>query len=136
MIDYEICKRPNSLDMQKERRVFEVIFEDGRLLYKMSKRLVDTKMSLEDTKWIFVLSTTGTLYVGQVSYSPLTHCVILHFYYFLQGIQIYNLLINTEKERCIPTFKFLVRSSYIGSWKLDCRKGNLKGKRCNDKILS
>ncbi|XP_039129702.1 IQ domain-containing protein IQM2-like isoform X2 [Dioscorea cayenensis subsp. rotundata] len=62
---------------QKERQVFEVMFEDGRLLYKLSKRLVDTTMSPEDTKWIFVLSTKRTLYVGQKKKGVFQHSSFL-----------------------------------------------------------
>ncbi|KAK9066175.1 hypothetical protein SSX86_013496 [Deinandra increscens subsp. villosa] len=46
----------------KEREEYEVIIEGGKLLYKQSRRLVKT---IEGTKWIFVLSTSRSLYVGQ-----------------------------------------------------------------------
>ncbi|XP_076897855.1 IQ domain-containing protein IQM1-like [Bidens hawaiensis] len=46
----------------KEREEYEVIIEGGKLLYKHSRRFVKTT---EGTKWIFVLSTSRTLYVGQ-----------------------------------------------------------------------
>ncbi|GKE23693.1 hypothetical protein Tco_1435205 [Tanacetum coccineum] len=46
----------------KEREEYEVIFENGKLLYKQSRRFVTT---VKGTKWIFVLSTSRTLYVGQ-----------------------------------------------------------------------
>jgi hypothetical protein len=45
-----------------ERAAYEVIVEGGRLLYKQSGELVSTN---EETKWIFVLSTSRSLYVGQ-----------------------------------------------------------------------
>ncbi|KAK4415703.1 IQ domain-containing protein IQM4 [Sesamum alatum] len=45
-----------------ERESYEVVVENGRLVYKQSGILVDT---IEGSKWIFVLSTTRTLYVGQ-----------------------------------------------------------------------
>lgn len=50
--------------MQKERETYEVIVEDGRLVYKQSKMPVATT---EGSKWIFVLSTSRVLYVGQVN---------------------------------------------------------------------
>ena len=48
--------------LQKEREAYEVIVEDGKLVYKESGDLVDT---VGDCKWIFVLSTSRCLYVGQ-----------------------------------------------------------------------
>lgn len=52
--------------LQNERAAYEVIVEDGRLMYRQSGVLVNTT---EDSKWIFVLSTTRSLYVGQVFFS-------------------------------------------------------------------
>lgn len=51
--------------MQKEREAYEVIVEDGKLVYKKSEKLVNTT---EGSKWIFVLSTSRTLYVGKVNH--------------------------------------------------------------------
>ncbi|CAA0814256.1 calmodulin-binding family protein [Striga hermonthica] len=67
-VNLERCPRTN-LQRQcikylgpKERESFEVVVENGKLVYKESGMLVDT---IEGSKWIFVLSTTRTLYVGQ-----------------------------------------------------------------------
>ncbi|KAL6883611.1 hypothetical protein ACP4OV_011025 [Aristida adscensionis] len=49
----------------KEREAYEVVVEDARLMYKLSRRIVDTTGSAKGTKWIFVLSTCRTLYIGQ-----------------------------------------------------------------------
>jgi hypothetical protein len=49
--------------MQNEREDYEVIIENGMLLWKNSRLLVHTN---EGSKWIFVLSTTKVLYVGEV----------------------------------------------------------------------
>lgn len=46
----------------KERESYEVIVEEGKLVYKQSGNLLNTD---ECTKWIFVLSTSRSLYVGQ-----------------------------------------------------------------------
>ncbi|KAK4388737.1 IQ domain-containing protein IQM4 [Sesamum angolense] len=46
----------------KERESYEVIVEEGKLVYKQSGNLLNTD---ERTKWIFVLSTSRSLYVGQ-----------------------------------------------------------------------
>ncbi|CAL9102139.1 unnamed protein product [Musa textilis] len=46
----------------KERQAYEVILESGKFVYKQSGTFVDTT---EGSKWIFVLSTISTLYVGQ-----------------------------------------------------------------------
>lgn len=47
-----------------EREAFEVAVENGRLLYKQSGKLLHTTEGQKDAKWIFVLSTSKTLYVG------------------------------------------------------------------------
>lgn len=56
------------LPSQNERESYEVIVEDGKLVYKQNQTPVNTT---EGSKWIFVLSTSRALYVGQV-------CMILH----------------------------------------------------------
>lgn len=43
--------------------------ESGKLVYKQSGNIVNT---VEGSKWIFVLSTTRALYVGQVTIINLT----------------------------------------------------------------
>ncbi|KAG8376167.1 hypothetical protein BUALT_Bualt09G0035100 [Buddleja alternifolia] len=67
-VNLEKCQRTN-LQRQcikylapKERESYEVVIEHGKLLYKQSGTLLDT---IEGSKWIFVLSTTRSLYVGQ-----------------------------------------------------------------------
>ncbi|WOL09080.1 IQ domain-containing protein IQM1-like isoform X1 [Canna indica] len=59
---------------QKERQAYEVIIEDGKLVYKQSGTSVDTS---EGSKWIFVLSTTGALYVGQKKKGSFQHSSFL-----------------------------------------------------------
>uniref|UniRef100_A0ACD5VMA7 Uncharacterized protein n=1 Tax=Avena sativa TaxID=4498 RepID=A0ACD5VMA7_AVESA len=46
-----------------ERADYEVIVDQGKLMYRRSGFLVETT---EDSKWIFVLSTTRSLYIGQI----------------------------------------------------------------------
>lgn len=53
--------------VQKEREDYEVVIEDGKFLYKKSGRILDTSCGPRDAKWIFVLSTSKNLYVGQVN---------------------------------------------------------------------
>ncbi|KAL2480120.1 calmodulin-binding family protein [Abeliophyllum distichum] len=67
-VNLEKCPRAN-LQRQcikylapNERESYEVIVEDGKLVYKQSGAFVETA---EGSKWIFVLSTTRILYVGQ-----------------------------------------------------------------------
>uniref|UniRef100_A0A251SSP5 Calmodulin-binding family protein n=1 Tax=Helianthus annuus TaxID=4232 RepID=A0A251SSP5_HELAN len=47
-----------------ERKEYEVVIEDGKLLYKQTGEYIDTTGSSKGSKWIFVLSTSRTLYVG------------------------------------------------------------------------
>ncbi|TKY48277.1 hypothetical protein E2542_SST25693 [Spatholobus suberectus] len=58
----------------KEREAYEVIVEGGRLVYRQSKDLVHTT---EESKWIFVLSTSRILYVGQKKKGQFQHSSFL-----------------------------------------------------------
>ncbi|KAL0338941.1 UNVERIFIED_CONTAM: IQ domain-containing protein IQM4 [Sesamum angustifolium] len=58
-VNLEKCPRSHC---NNERESYEVVVENGKLVYKHSGVLVDT---IEGSKWIFVLSTTRVLYVGQ-----------------------------------------------------------------------
>lgn len=53
--------------MQQEREDYEVVIEDGKFMYKNSREILDTSGGPRDDKWIFVLSTSKNLYVGQVN---------------------------------------------------------------------
>ncbi|KAK6941364.1 hypothetical protein RJ641_026741 [Dillenia turbinata] len=58
----------------KEREAYEVIIVDGKLTYKQSGNVVET---IEGSKWIFVLSTTRALYVGQKKKGTFQHSSFL-----------------------------------------------------------
>ncbi|KAL8262935.1 hypothetical protein R6Q59_024284 [Mikania micrantha] len=47
-----------------ERKAYEVAIENGKFFYKEKGELIDTMGQTKGAKWIFVLSTTKTLYVG------------------------------------------------------------------------
>jgi hypothetical protein len=55
---------------QKEREAYEVIVENGKLLYRKNGEPLET---VEGSKWIFVLSTTRSLYVGQKKKGSFQH---------------------------------------------------------------
>ncbi|KAG1346370.1 IQ domain-containing protein IQM1 [Cocos nucifera] len=57
-----------------ERESYEVIVEDGKLIYKQSQTFVNTS---EGSKWIFVLSTSRALYVGQKKKGTFQHSSFL-----------------------------------------------------------
>lgn len=57
-----------------ERKDYEVVIENGRLFYKHSGKPVQTT---GDAKWIFVLSTSKTLYVGQKNKGTFQHSSFL-----------------------------------------------------------
>lgn len=59
---------------QKERETFEVVVESGKLIYRQTGMLVNTT---EDSKWIFVLSTSRALYVGQKKKGVFQHSSFL-----------------------------------------------------------
>ncbi|CAN4094499.1 unnamed protein product [Withania somnifera] len=79
-INLEKCPRTN-LQHQcikylgpKERESYEVVIEEGKLVYKQSGVFVET---VEGSKWIFVLSTTRTLYVGKKKKGVFQHSSFL-----------------------------------------------------------
>ncbi|KAL5769041.1 hypothetical protein ACOSQ2_015824 [Xanthoceras sorbifolium] len=58
----------------KEREAFEVIVESGMLVHRQSGMLLNTT---ENSKWIFVLSTSRALYVGQKKKGVFQHSSFL-----------------------------------------------------------
>ncbi|GLT97252.1 hypothetical protein SLE2022_148250 [Rubroshorea leprosula] len=58
----------------KEREAYEVIVESGRLVYKQTGIPLNT---VEGSKWIFVLSTSRALYVGQKKKGVFQHSSFL-----------------------------------------------------------
>lgn len=60
--------------LQKEREEYEVIVDNGRLIFRQSGLPVDTAGK---SKWIFVLSTTRSLYVGQKEKGKFQHSSFL-----------------------------------------------------------
>ncbi|KAK3019395.1 hypothetical protein RJ639_004645, partial [Escallonia herrerae] len=60
-----------------ERKAYEVALENGKLIYEQSKKLLDTRGGPEDAKWIFVLSASKTLYVGQKNKGTFQHSSFL-----------------------------------------------------------
>ncbi|XP_057719294.1 IQ domain-containing protein IQM6 [Arachis stenosperma] len=58
----------------EERKIYEVAIEDGRLFYKQSGESINTT---RDLKWIFVLSTSKTLYIGQKNKGTFQHSSFL-----------------------------------------------------------
>jgi hypothetical protein len=60
--------------LQEERKAYEVVIENGRLFYKHSGFPVESR---GDAKWIFVLSTSKTLYVGQKNKGTFQHSSFL-----------------------------------------------------------
>ncbi|KAL5728730.1 hypothetical protein ACHQM5_001780 [Ranunculus cassubicifolius] len=57
-----------------EREIYEVIVESGKLMYRKNGIFVNT---VEGSKWIFVLSTSRTLYVGQKEKGVFQHSSFL-----------------------------------------------------------
>ncbi|CAN6307881.1 unnamed protein product [Urochloa humidicola] len=61
----------------KERELYEVMVEDGKMMYRLSRKIVDTFEGPRDAKWIFVLSTTRILYIGTKSKGTFQHSSFL-----------------------------------------------------------
>lgn len=60
-----------------ERKAYEVVVEGGKLFYKQTGELLDTTGESKDAKWIFVLSTSKTLYVGKKKKGTFQHSSFL-----------------------------------------------------------
>ncbi|KAI3747206.1 hypothetical protein L6452_09657 [Arctium lappa] len=60
-----------------EREAYEVIVEDGKFMYKLSKTVIDTRSGADDAKWIFVLSTSMVLYIGMKQKGKFQHSSFL-----------------------------------------------------------
>ncbi|KAL6335165.1 hypothetical protein AAG906_029393 [Vitis piasezkii] len=58
----------------KERETYEVIVDDGKLVYRRSGELVNT---VEGSKWIFVLSTSRNMYVAEKKKGRFQHSSFL-----------------------------------------------------------
>ncbi|XP_037418833.1 IQ domain-containing protein IQM6-like [Triticum dicoccoides] len=61
----------------KEREFYEVMIENKMMMYKLSRKIVDTSEGPKDAKWIFVLSTTKILYIGTKSKGTFQHSSFL-----------------------------------------------------------
>ncbi|XP_041999522.1 IQ domain-containing protein IQM2-like [Salvia splendens] len=61
----------------REREAYEIAVEDGKLLYKKTGELLDTIDEPKGCKWIFVLSTSRTLYVSQKKKGSFQHSSFL-----------------------------------------------------------
>nr|GMC86159.1 IQ domain-containing protein IQM6-like [Ipomoea batatas] len=82
-VNLERCPRPK-LQQQcikylgpVEREPYEVKVVYGKFFYKHSGKLLDTREGTDDTKWIFVLSVSRVLYVGQKRKGTFQHSSFL-----------------------------------------------------------
>ncbi|XP_030489545.2 IQ domain-containing protein IQM3 [Cannabis sativa] len=70
-IDLEDCPRPRLREEcirylgPQERKAYEYIITEGKIVHKLTGELLDTKQGKQSTKWIFVMSTDRKLYVGE-----------------------------------------------------------------------
>ncbi|KAK4581853.1 hypothetical protein RGQ29_025138 [Quercus rubra] len=60
-----------------ERKAYEVVVQDGKLVYKQSGEDLHTEGGPKDAKWILVLSTSKTLYVGLKNKGTFQHSSFL-----------------------------------------------------------
>ncbi|KAI7742097.1 hypothetical protein M8C21_012353 [Ambrosia artemisiifolia] len=82
-VNLERCPRTKLLQQcikylgPTEREEYEVIVENGKFMYKLNKTVIDTTSGTEDTKWIFVLSTSMVLYIGTKQKGKFQHSSFL-----------------------------------------------------------
>nr|POE48217.1 iq domain-containing protein iqm2 [Quercus suber] len=67
----------NALNILAERKAYEVVVQDGKLVYKQSGEDLHTEGGPKDAKWIFVLGTSKTLYVGLKNKGTFQHSSFL-----------------------------------------------------------
>lgn len=60
-----------------ERKAYEIELKGAKLFYKQAGELLDTTSESKGSKWIFVLSTTRTLYVGKKQKGSFQHSSFL-----------------------------------------------------------
>ena len=63
--------------LQAERKAYEVVVQDGKLIFNHSSEFLHTVGGPENAKWIFVLSTFKTLYVGLKNKGTFQHSSFL-----------------------------------------------------------
>ncbi|GJS15485.1 hypothetical protein Tco_0409957 [Tanacetum coccineum] len=82
-VNLERCSRTKLLQQcikylgPTEREEYEVIVVDGVFMYKLSRTVIDTRGGSDDTKWIFVLSTSMVLYIGTKQKGKFQHSSFL-----------------------------------------------------------
>ncbi|BBN09443.1 hypothetical protein MPTK1_4g19780 [Marchantia polymorpha subsp. ruderalis] len=79
-LDLEMCTKATLQNERirylspKEREHYEVVVEEGKLVYKETREPVNTT---KGEKWIFVMSTSGVLYIGKKEKGALQHSSFL-----------------------------------------------------------
>ncbi|KAG6558111.1 hypothetical protein Mapa_000292 [Marchantia paleacea] len=79
-LDLEMCTKATLQNERirylgpKERERYEVVVEEGKLVYKETREPVNTT---KGEKWIFVMSTSGVLYIGKKEKGALQHSSFL-----------------------------------------------------------
>ncbi|XP_024029368.1 IQ domain-containing protein IQM3 [Morus notabilis] len=61
----------------QERESYEYIIAEGRMMHKLTGNLLDTKNGTQSKKWIFVMSTSKNLYVGEKKKGSFHHSSFL-----------------------------------------------------------
>ncbi|EXC26929.1 hypothetical protein L484_001201 [Morus notabilis] len=61
----------------KEREHYEYLLEDGKIIHKQTRDLLDTKKRSQGAKWIFVMSTFKKLYAGEKKKGTFHHSSFL-----------------------------------------------------------
>ncbi|CAL5423584.1 unnamed protein product [Camellia sinensis] len=75
--DQSFNNNASNILVRTERKAYEIAVEDGKFFYKETQKLVDTREGPQNTKWIFVLSASKTLYIGQKHKGTFQHSSFL-----------------------------------------------------------
>ncbi|CAN1306944.1 IQ domain-containing protein IQM6 [Linum perenne] len=82
-VSFERCPRTKLLQQcikylgPVERLAYEVVIKEAKFVHKETGNLIDTTKGPSDAKWIFVLSTSKTLYVGKKNKGTFQHSSFL-----------------------------------------------------------
>jgi hypothetical protein len=115
--------------IQKEREAYEVIVRDGKLMYKLSRQIVDTAGRDKGIKWIFVLSTCKNLYIGQASFCSLhsSHTILVNIHSIPETDAILKFLTCLQKQKGVfQHSSFLAGGATSAAGRLVAEDGILK----------
>lgn len=116
------------LNLQKERQHYEFEVVDGRFLHKLSGKPLDTNIGSPGAKWIFVMSTSKRLYVGEVSFNCQIEYIMMYQLTLISDFILWNtyLWLLQKKKGLFHHSSFLAGGATFAAGRLMADDGLLK----------